>query len=214
MGSDFTYFRKKLLSWSKINLRSFPWRKTKNPYRVCVAEIMLHQTFARKVVPVYKAFVKRYPSVSKLSRANLGYLEKLIYPLGFIYRANTLINLARIVISEHSGKFPVDNDNLLSLPGVGNYTASAIMCFSYDKPVSIVDANVVRVYSRFFGLETKLPSSAPTKEIEEIAKKVLSTKNARLFNYGILDFAALICSHYNPKCPECPVKNKCKFMQG
>ena len=175
---------------------------------------MLHQTFARKVVPVYKAFVKRYPNTGKLSRANVGYLEKLIYPLGFIYRAKTLRSLARTVLQVRGGKFPTDINGLLSLPGVGKYTASAIMCFSYDKPVPIIDANVVRVYSRFFGLEVKLPSSVPTKEIEEVASKVLSKKKARLFNYGILDFAALICSHYNPKCTECPVNDKCKFLKN
>lgn len=211
LPNEYTFFRRKLLAWAHSNLRHFPWRNTNNPYRVCIAEIMLHQTFARKVVPIYKEFIKRYPNINKLSRANIGYLEKLIYPLGLIYRARTFKKLAQQLKSEHNSRLPKDLKELLSLPGVGNYTASAIMCFAYEQSIPIIDANVIRVYSRFFGIKVKLPSSAPNKAFSEIAEKVLPKKNARLYNYGLLDFAALVCTHYNPKCDMCPVSRKCIY---
>ncbi len=211
MGYALRYFKIKLLAWSEVNSRTFPWRRAKDPYKICVAEIMLHQTFARKVVPVYKNFLKRYPDIKRLSRAKVSYIEKLIHPLGLIYRARLFKELAKYILKEFNGRFPSNKDALLSIPGVGEYTASAILCFAYEKQVPIIDANVIRVYSRYFGLNTKLPNSAPSKQMLEIATKALPKGKARDFNYALLDFAAIVCTHYNPKCATCPVRRKCLY---
>jgi len=206
-------FRDSLINWAKGNLRDFPWRGTTDPYRVCVAEVMLHQTFARKVVPVYRAFIKRYPDVFALSRAQLPALTKMLYPLGLNYRARVLREMAKAVVEKHGGVFPLDKKALLSLPGVGEYTASAILCFAYGEQVPIIDANVVRVYARYFGLGLKLPSSSPSKDVLEIAAKALPEGRAREFNYALLDFASAVCSHYRPKHGECPVKENCTYLK-
>jgi A/G-specific adenine glycosylase len=211
---EINYFRDKLLLWLQSNSRNFPWRNTSDPYNICIAEILLHQTFARKVVPVYKIFVKRYPDINKLSRSRVPSLEKLIYPLGFLYRAKRLKEMAKVVVKEFNGEMPINKTGLLSLPGVGEYTASAIMCFAYGDNVPIIDTNAVRVYSRFFEIAIKLPNSSPNKEIRKIAERVLAKDKAREFNYGILDFAAVVCSHYNPKCDECPANNNCKYWEN
>lgn len=202
------------MKWAKGNLRDFPWRKTTDPYKVCVAEIMLHQTFARKVVPVYEAFVQRYPDVRALSQAQLPDIEKLLYPLGLNYRAARLKEMARTVVEVFGGAFPAEKKALLSLPGIGEYTASAILCFAYGQQVAVIDANVVRVYTRYFGLGLRLPSSSPNKEIAEIAVKALPEGKARDFNYALLDFASTVCSHYKPKHEMCPVKKGCALFQG
>jgi len=202
------------MKWAEGNLREFPWRETTDPYKVCVAEIMLHQTFARKVAPIYEAVVRRYPDVVALSRARLPTLTKMLYPLGLIYRARTIKEMAKAVVKDHEGAFPTYKKGLLSLPGVGEYTASAILCFAYGEQVPIIDANVVRVYARFLGLGLRLPRSSPSKEILEVAANALPKGRAREFNYALLDFASVVCSHYNPKHADCPVVTKCKYFNG
>jgi A/G-specific adenine glycosylase len=208
------FFRDSLMKWAEGNLREFPWRETTDPYKVCVAEIMLHQTFAWKVAPVYGAFIQRYPDVVALSRAQLPTLTKMLYPLGLNYRARILKEMAKAVVKNHGGAFPTDKKGLLSLPGVGEYTASAILCFAYGEQVPIIDANVVRVYARFLGLGLRLPRSSPNKEILRAAAKALPKGRAREFNYAILDFASVVCSHYNPKHANCPVVAKCMYFGG
>lgn len=214
MDAKVYFFRDSLMEWARGNLRGFPWRETTDPYKVCVAEIMLHQTFARKVAPVYEAFVRRYPNVLALSRARLPALAKMLRPLGLNYRARVLRELAETVVKNYGGVFPKDKKGLLSLPGVGEYTSSAILCFAYGEQVPIIDANVVRVYTRFLGLGLRLPRSSPSKEILEAAAKALPRGKAREFNYALLDFASAVCRHYKPKHNDCPVAAKCMYLGG
>jgi len=143
-------FQNRLLHWAKDNLRDFPWRSTNDPYKICIAEILLHQTFARKVVPAYEVFIKSYPDVKKLHNARIRSIEKIIYPLGFLYRAKKLKDFAKTVVNEYGGRVPHYKEELLALPGVGEYTSSAVLCFAYDEQIPIIDANVIRVYSRLF----------------------------------------------------------------
>lgn len=208
-------FQNRLLHWAKDNLRDFPWRSTNDPYKICIAEILLHQTFARKVVPAYEVFIKSYPDVKKLHNARIRSIEKIIYPLGFLYRAKKLKDFAKTVVNEYGGRVPHYKEELLALPGVGEYTSSAVLCFAYDEQIPIIDANVIRVYSRVFGIEAKLPTSLPNKAIKEIAEDALPLGKAKIFNYGILDFASMVCSHYKPKCLDCVANKECnKFNQG
>jgi A/G-specific adenine glycosylase len=214
LDQKISFFREKLIDWAVAHTRDFPWRVTADPYQVCVAEVMLHQTGANKVAPVYKEFINRYPTLNDLRLANIRTLNKLLHSLGFLYRARRLKELAKYVVKNYEGKMPSDPGGLATLPGVGEYTASAIMCFAYGKHVPIIDANVIRVYSRFFGLHNKLPSSSPTVELKEIAQKTLPEGKARSYNYALLDFAATICSHYNPGCPKCPVAYYCDHLKS
>jgi len=205
------FFKAELSRWAINNTRNLPWRNTDDPYCICVAEILLHQTGASKVAPVYQDLIARYPTVGALSRAKIKTLERIIYPLGFLYRAGRLREIAKAVVSNYGGYIPSEKTGLMSLPGIGEYTASAILCFAYGKQVPIIDTNVVRLYSRFFGLSNKLPSSAPTNEIRQIASIVIPKGNARRHNYALLDFAALVCKHYNPGCLKCRMGTKCKY---
>lgn len=201
----------RLLAWWEDNGRDFPWRRTNSPYFICIAEIMLHQTVAKRAAPVYESIIAKYPGVAQMSRARKKTLEKMIYTLGFLYRAGRLKELAKVVCKQFGGNMPVGKGDLISLPGVGEYTASAVMCFAYGDQVPIIDANVVRVYSRYFGIERKSPSSPPTNRLKELAAKILPQGRAREYNYAVLDFAALHCKHYSPICSSCPVNKHCKL---
>jgi len=206
-------FQKKILGWAKKNYRDFSWRQTSDPYKICVAEILLHQTFAKKVEPVYNNFINNYPNLERLSKSRLSKVQRIIYPLGFLYRAERLRNIAKYSIKHYGGAIPNDKQKLLKLPGVGTYTATAILCFAHGHDLPIIDVNVVRVYSRYFGVPVNLPNSSPSKEIENIAHKILPAEKSKAFNYGVLDFASLICTHYNPKHENCPLKSFCAYMQ-
>ena len=199
-----------LLAWAARNPRDLPWRKTTDPYQICVAEVMLQQTSATKVAPVYEQFISKYPDAKRLSRARLRSVEAIVHPLGLHYRAARLREMAKAVLKAHGGKMPADRDSLLSLPGVGDYTASALLCFAYGHQVPIIDTNVVRLYTRYFGLKHRLPSSSPNRDIKDIAHRTLPVGKARDYNYAVLDFAAAVCKHYSPACSGCPVRGGCK----
>jgi len=169
---------------------------------------MLQQTYAEKVVPVYEAFIERYPSISALSRARVEALRRFIYPLGLLYRAERLRNMARTVMAEYGGTMPNSQVGLLSLPGVGRYIASAVMCFAYGKECSIIDVNVIRVLSRYFALEGT-GYSALSSQVAKLAAEILPYGRARQFNYALLDFAHLVCSFHNPRCAKCTLRNNC-----
>jgi A/G-specific adenine glycosylase len=211
VDSKAKYIRSRLLRWSISYGRSFPWRETDDPYKICIAEILLQQTFARKVVPVYGRLIELYPTVADLSKAPVKKIEKLIYPLGLVYRAGVLKKLANQLVTKYCGMLPNSEQELLGLFGVGQYVSSAILCFAFNKSVTIIDTNVVRIYVRYFGMDIRLPSSLPNNEIQLIASSVLAKRKARQFNYALLDFAALVCSHYNPKCHSCPISFHCHF---
>jgi len=190
--------------------RAFPWRETSDPYRIIVAELLLQQTFARKVVPIYEEFLRRYPSATELARAHASKIRSLILPLGLQYRAKTLKALGRILVEENAGKVPDDLRSLLKLPGVGAYTANAVLCFAYGKRRPVVDTNVVRVLQRFFGSKKPLRPGETDRMIWEFAERVLPQRDARRYNIAILDFAALVCTHYKPQCSTCPLRKHCK----
>jgi len=203
------YLSNRLLGWSADNTRILPWRNTSDAFRVCVAEILLHQTSASKVVPIYEEFIKRYPDPLRLSKARLATISRLVHPLGLHYRARKLKEMGKTVMLKHAGRFPSDSASLLSLPGVGEYTASAVMCFAYGEQIPILDTNVIRVYTRYLGLQNRLPSSSPTSETRCVAETALPQGKAREYNYALLDFASAVCTHYRPDCQGCPVGSHC-----
>ncbi len=204
----------RILEWyDEANRREFPWRHTTEPFHILVSEMLLHQTFARKVVPVYRALVERYPTPMHFSRARTKTVREMIRPLGFLYRADRLKAIGKKLVDDFSGAVPRDERGLLSLPGVGPYTANAVRCFGFEEQVPIVDTNVLRVYRRAFSTAPHSTGLGPDKASVEVAKEALPEGRARAYNYAILDFAALVCTHYNPGCASCPLLEACDYGQ-
>lgn len=197
--------------WHRTNAREFPWRETRDPYAVLVAELMLHQTFARKVVPVYRKFLESYPTVSALAGADPQRVERLMMPLGLQRRGRRIVALAQVLVREHGGQVPGDEDGLLALPGVGPYTAGAVLAFAYERRAAIPDTNVIRLLRRFFGLgpPDARPPSSISAAMRRAALDLVPRRKPRDYNYALLDFASLVCTHYRPRCTSCPVRARC-----
>lgn len=206
------WFRLRIRRWFREHARSFPWRDTSDPYSILIAELMLQQTSARKVVPVYQAFLGRYPTAEALAGADELDIKSMIMPLGLQRRAARLIALALALVETHAGTVPRHERALLALPGVGPYTAGAVRSFAYGNRAAIPDTNVVRVLRRFFGLgePTAPPPSTVPRHLRVAALELVPRAGARDFNLAILDFAALVCTHYAPACSTCPVNERCR----
>ncbi len=204
-----------LLAWFKRNHRSFPWRQTRNPYRVLLAEKLLQQTAATKsLVKAYNKLVKEFPTLKAMADAQPAALRQIIGQLGFTYRADELPRLAREIMVAHKGKIPTEIEYLLSLPGIGDYSARAIKCFAYDHDVPIVDTNIARLLHRIFGISEPLPANpSRNKQLLAIASMLIPPGKARDFNLAALDLCASICTVRQPKCSVCPIRNECHTGQ-
>jgi A/G-specific adenine glycosylase len=198
-------FRSALLSWAFDNLRRFPWRETTDPYEVLIAEILLQKTAAEKVEPIYEKFISTYPSPAELAEANRDELADIIYSLGFQnQRSKALVSIGQAL---RGSGVPDDDERLLELPYVGRYAANAILCFAFDEPRPIVDANVVRVYNRIFDTDFDYRDEAAW----QFAEEVLSEADPWGYNLAILDFAAEICAPKTPNCEECFFTDQCSY---
>jgi len=205
------YFCNNIIAWGKQNLRKFPWRWEQDSYKVLVSEILLVQTFARKVVPVYEKIISTYPGFSSLALAKPDNIKEIIMPLGLLYRANLLVEIASSVVEKFNGRLPNNKKKLQEIKGIGDYISSAVQCFAFNEPVPIVDANVIRVLSRFFGLEWPVKTAMQKSTVYSIARDLIPIDNAQFYNYALLDFGALVCKHYNPLCNECIIVGLCCF---
>ena len=207
------YLRDRLLDWYKENRRDYPWRGTKDPYKILVAEIMLRRTRADQVVPIYEEFVKQYPTIETLSEANEEDIQKLTHPLGLHWRNKRFLDLARYIISEYDGEIPKKRDELTKLPGVGEYVAGVFLSSAYNRKEWIVDTNVIRVFSRFLGFKVK-GDGRRDQRIISMAKQYADCENPRLANFAIIDFAALICKKIKPLHSQCFISEKCVCYRG
>jgi A/G-specific adenine glycosylase len=208
------YFRGKILEWHKSNKRSFPWRKTKNSYYILVAEILLQQTDAAKVAKEYSSFIKTFPKPRKLATASKSSVSRFIGKLGLDYRVNRLISVARELEKKFKGTVPNTKEELLKLPGIGPYMANATLASAYHKRVAVLDTNIVRILERFFGLRSSKARGRTDPVLWTAAQRLLPKKTnmCKTWNYAMLDFGALVCSHYSPRCKECPCKQKCNYL--
>jgi A/G-specific adenine glycosylase len=190
------------LAWYKRSARELPWRGTRNPYAILVSEFMLQQTQVSRVTEYYPRFLARFPSIGALARAKPKAVMEAWDGLGYYARARNLHALAREVTRLHDGTLPDSPEELQTLPGVGRYTAGAVACFAYEKPVPAVDTNVKRVLERAF---------APD-DVWELAAKLTPKKGERAwrFNQAMMELGALVCRARKPKCPECPVNSNCR----
>jgi A/G-specific adenine glycosylase len=203
-------FTRKLLAWYKRNARVLPWRETRNPYAILVSEFMLQQTQVSRVLDYYRRFLKRFPTIGALARSRPKRVMETWEGLGYYARARNLHRLAKRVTETGNG-IPDDPEQLRTLPGVGRYTAGAVACFAYEKPVATVDVNVARVLQRVF-----LGEGRREKDIWELAQGLVprNGKRAWRFNQALMELGALVCTARKPKCPVCPVRSDCLAVRS
>jgi A/G-specific adenine glycosylase len=206
-------FQKKLLEWYDPGSRNLPWKKTSDAYKIWLSEIILQQTRVEQGTPYYLAFAKQYPTVKKLAEAPLDDVLKLWEGLGYYSRARNLHAAAQQVMQVHKGKFPATHAEILSLKGIGSYTAAAISSFAYNLPHAVLDGNVYRVLSRIFGIETPIDSTEGKKQFEKLADALLDKKLPATYNQAIMDFGSLVCKPQNPLCDVCPFSSDCKALE-
>jgi len=204
-------FHSKLLAWFRENSRDFPWRRTRDPWRILLAEVLLQKTLAAKVVGVYEQIAEEYPAPDDLAHADVRHLKRLIRPLGLEFRAHQLKGIAKWLVAEEGGHVPDTATHLLRIKGVGPYTASAVLAFAFQKRIGIVDANVARIFKRLFGLSDPLKGLDYAPHMREIADSLLPMKRVRDYNLALLDFGALVCRSAGPKCDQCPFREDCAY---
>lgn len=202
-------FSKTLIHWYSNNKRNLPWRQTKNPYYIWLSEIILQQTQVKQGLPYYEAFVAEFPSIFHLAKADESKVLKLWQGLGYYSRARNLHATAKYIISAFDGEFPNNYKDLLKLKGIGDYTASAIASICFNENTAVVDGNVYRVLSRYFGIDTPINSSKGAKEFKALAQELIDIKQSAKFNQAIMEFGAIQCKPKNPDCTVCPFNKGC-----
>jgi len=201
-------FQKLVLQWAMANLRSFPWREERTPYRILVAEVILRRTTSTAASRIYKKFLEKWPNIRSLSRAEIEELERVLEAVGYHKRrARILVDMARYIEKNYGGVIPADMASLLRVPHVGPYIAGAILSLGYGVPAAMVDSNVQRILSRCF--HNYLPERGQTKTIQTVTEALVPNKEHVLFNLGLLDLGALICRYDRPRCDECPLRPVC-----
>lgn len=198
-----------LLNWYFENKRDFLWRRTKDPYKIWLSEIILQQTRTSQGLPYYKKFIKEYPTIKDLALSNELKVLKLWQGLGYYSRARNLHSTAKYILNKYDGKFPNSHKEILSLKGVGDYTASAIASICFDLPHAVVDGNVYRFLSRYFGITTPVGTSNGFKKIKEKATSLIDKSQPGDFNQALIEFGALQCKPRKPNCDMCPFIQNC-----
>ncbi|MFO7167423.1 MAG: A/G-specific adenine glycosylase [Chloroflexota bacterium] len=199
--------RAQLLEWFDRNGRDLPWRRTRDPYRVLVSEVMLQQTQVDRVLPKYLAFLERFPTLEALAAAPTSEVIRAWVGLGYNRRAVNLQRAARAVLEEHGGVFPRDAAALRRLPGIGPYTAGALACFAFEQDVAFMDTNIRRVVRRVFADPAAEPSEA---ELLDLAGAALPPGRGWAWNQAIMELGALVCTAASPACWRCPLQQHCR----
>jgi A/G-specific adenine glycosylase len=209
-------FTEILMKWHKQhNSREMPWKGEKDPYKIWLSEIILQQTRVAQGWQYYTNFITRYPTIGQLAKAPDQEVFKLWEGLGYYNRCKNLLFTARQIVNEKNSIFPNQYEDLLALKGVGPYTAAAIASFAYNLPYAVVDGNVFRVLSRYFGIDDPIDSAKGKQVFTELAGKVLWKKEAGLYNQAIMDFGATVCKPFAPACSICPLQKYCRaFKEG
>lgn len=208
-----TDFSLLIIEWYRLNHRNLPWRNTKNPYKIWLSEVILQQTRVDQGLKYYHNFIDRFPTIADLAAADEQEVLKLWQGLGYYSRARNLHFAANQVLNDYSGKFPTDYDAIKSLKGIGDYTAAAIASFAFDLVFPVVDGNVLRVLSRFYGDATPIDISKGKKLFTAYAVALIDEKQPANFNQAIMELGAMVCTPQQPKCEQCPLKNKCISFQ-
>ena len=201
---------RELLAWYRANRRDFPWRRGRDPYRVWLAEIMLQQTRIAAVLPYYERFLARFSDVNTLARARESEVLKFWAGLGYYSRARNLHRAAKTIVSEHAGQFPREHDRALALPGIGRYTAAAILSIAYDVPLAALDGNIARVLARLFAIRGDLRAPQNWRRLSATAQRLLPANSAGDWNQALMELGETVCTPRSPKCADCPIARHCK----
>ena len=202
-----------LLDWFRADARDLPWRRTRDPYAVWLAEIILQQTRIDQGLPYYERFIEAYPSVTALAAAPLDAVMKLWEGLGYYSRARNLHRAAKMVVNEYGGRFPYTAAALKKLPGVGDYTAGAIASIAFGQREPVVDGNVKRVLARLYAVAESIDSAPTTRRLWEIAWELVPAEAPGDFNQALMELGARVCAPRNPMCGECPARRWCRARE-
>jgi len=207
-------FRRRMLRWYDGTRRDLPWRRTKDPYRIWVSEVMLQQTRVATVIPYYRRFLETFPDMRALARARMDAVLKCWEGLGYYARARNLHKAAKLAVDRYNGQVPDTYAEFRALPGVGDYIAAAVMSQAFDEPYAVVDGNVKRVLARVFALDAPVnrPSSAGTFNAH--ARFLLESARPGDFNQAVMELGALVCRPKEPDCPHCPVSSLCEAKRS
>lgn len=201
-------FVRELSAWGRANRRSFPWRETRDPFKILVAEVLLQRSRGTTVAKVYEELFRRWPDAPALAAARVPSIRRVIRPLGLTGRAQTLKRLAAEVVAR--GGVPKALEVLLGLPGVGRYAANATRAVAFGQPSATVDGVTARVYRRYFALDGDMPPASDT-ELWQVVDRVTPSRGVREWNWAVLDLAAIVCLPGRPRCNECPLETHCRW---
>lgn len=206
-------FQKNLMDWYRQHDRPLPWKEEKNPYLIWLSEIILQQTRVAQGLPYFEKFKAHYPTVNDLAQAPADEVMKHWEGLGYYSRARNMHATAKFISQELGGKFPNTYKEILNLKGIGPYTAAAISSFAFDLPHAVVDGNVYRVLSRYFGIDTPIDQTIGKKQFAALAQSLLDINQPGPYNQAIMDFGAVQCVPKSPKCSHCPLQDCCQAFQ-
>ncbi len=202
-------FRSRLLAWYDEHKREMPWRDCEDPYKTWISEIMLQQTRVDQATPYFNHFMERFPDVYTLAEADQQEVLKVWEGLGYYSRARNMHHAAKTVVDKFDGQIPDSEDEILELKGVGPYTASAVLSIAYSKPHAVVDGNVLRVLTRYLGIEDDIRSTRTKNAIQDAADELLDKTRPGDFNQAVMELGATVCTPANPDCSSCPVNTDC-----
>lgn len=207
-------FTSPLYTWYSQNKRELPWRETRDPYKIWLSEIILQQTRVSQGLEYYVRFTEAFPKVQNLAESNEDFVLKLWQGLGYYSRARNLHHTAKTIFNNYGGNFPNTYKEILSLKGIGPYTAAAIASIAFGLPHATVDGNVYRVLSRYFGISTPIDSTKGKKEMEELAAELLNHHDPGMHNQALMEFGALQCVPKSPNCSACPLNESCYAIKN
>jgi A/G-specific adenine glycosylase len=209
-GPSLSRFRKNLLAWFGQFQRELPWRRDKDPYRIWLSEIMLQQTRVAAAIPYYERFITHFPDVQSLAEAPQDQVLRLWSGLGYYSRARNLQKAAEQIVARHGGRFPESTEGALALPGIGNYTAAAILSIAYNKKLAVLDGNVARVLARLAAIQGDLRAGSRWKQLQDTANTLLDPRSPGDWNQAVMELGATLCTPQSPQCLLCPVGNLCE----
>lgn len=207
-------FSEEIIEWYKENKRELPWRNTVDPYIIWLSEIIMQQTRVEQGTPYFNRFAEKYPSVQDFAEAKEEEILKLWQGLGYYSRGRNMHHTAQFVMEHHAGYFPSNYESLIKLKGVGEYTAAAISSFSSNEARAVVDGNVFRLLSRYFGIDVPINSGKGKKIFTDLANELLDKSQAGVFNQAIMEFGSLQCKPKNPDCLACPLQAACEAKKA
>lgn len=203
-------FRRRLLAWFRKHRRDLPWRRTNDPYRIWISEVMLQQTRVAAVIPYYGRFLTRFPDVQALARAREAEVLKFWAGLGYYSRARLLHRAAKVIVQRHGGRFPREAESARALPGVGRYIGAAVLSIAYDVPLAVLDGNVARVLARLGARRGDLRAPKTWRQLETSAETLLDVRAPGDWNQAMMELGATVCTPRSPRCSACPVSGGCR----